>query len=119
MVWSVPLVNSWFVVVGVWPRLQSSLEKPHWIGIDFTHWEYMKESDDEEEEEAEEAGEGRAVDPEKKARIVRMVGQSVVMLCYGFGMQPLFVHSNILTAYSFQMHTFLCSITYHLGALDL
>ena len=62
----------------MWPRLQSSHEKPHWIGIDFDHWEYQKESEDEEEEEEEE-GVGGAVDREKKARVVRLVDVSV---CY-------------------------------------
>ena len=38
-----------FVCVGgTWPRLQVAHERPHWIGIDFEHWEYQPESDDEE-----------------------------------------------------------------------
>ena len=43
-----------------WPRLQSSQEKPHWLRVDFDHWEDL--SDDEEgegEEEDEEGGRGR------------------------------------------------------------
>ena len=55
----------------VWPRLQTTMEKPHWISVDFTHWEYQKESDDEEEEEEKEEGVG--LDPEKKARVVRQL----------------------------------------------
>jgi len=42
------------------------MEKPHWISIDFTRWEYQKESDDEEEEMTE----GEGLDPEKNARVV-------------------------------------------------
>ncbi len=33
---------------GTWPRLQVAHERPHWIAIDFEHWEYQPESDDEE-----------------------------------------------------------------------
>ncbi len=37
-------------IEGTWPRLQSSNEKPHWISIDFTHWEYQNDGSDDEEE---------------------------------------------------------------------
>ena len=55
----------------MWPRLQSSHEKPHWIRTDFEHWEYLRESgeEDSEEEQEEEQGEG-SVDPEKLERMV-------------------------------------------------
>lgn len=33
---------------GIWPRLQASHERPHWIRLDFERWEYQPESDDEE-----------------------------------------------------------------------
>ncbi len=49
----------------VWPRLQTAMEKPHWISIDFNRWEYQKESDDEDDEQNE-----QEVDPEKMARVV-------------------------------------------------
>ena len=32
----------------VWPRLQSANEKPHWISLDFSHWEYQKEESEDE-----------------------------------------------------------------------
>ena len=32
----------------VWPRLQSANEKPHWISLDFNHWEYQKEEGEDE-----------------------------------------------------------------------
>lgn len=44
------------VAEGVWPRLQTSHEKPHWISLDFNHWEYQNEGSDESEEEGEEEG---------------------------------------------------------------
>ena len=52
---------------GVWPRLQSSHEKPHWIGVDFNHFEYPH---DESEEEGEEEGEGKEMDPEMRRKVV-------------------------------------------------
>lgn len=57
----------------MWPRLQSSHEKPHWISVDFNHWEYQKEgSEDEESQEEGDDGERRGeVDP---GMIKKMVG---------------------------------------------
>ena len=52
-----------------WPRLQSSLEKPHWISVDFERFEYQDDSEPEEEEEGDRE-EGETIDPEKLQRIV-------------------------------------------------
>ena len=52
------------VLERIWPRLQPSLEKPHWITLDFSHWEYHKESGEESSEEE------REVDPERRERMV-------------------------------------------------
>ena len=35
--------------VGVWPRLQSSQERPHWLRVDFDHWEELSDGEGEEE----------------------------------------------------------------------
>ena len=40
-----------------WPRLQSTLERPHWLRVDFDHWEDLSDGEEEEEEEEEEEGE--------------------------------------------------------------
>ena len=40
------------IIEGVWPRLQSSLEKPHWISLDFDQWEYQREEGEESDGEA-------------------------------------------------------------------
>lgn len=37
--------------VGVWPRLQSSQEKPHWLRVDFDHWEELSDGENEAEDE--------------------------------------------------------------------
>lgn len=50
------------LVARSWPRVQSTHQKPHWIHVDFEHFE---DEEDEEEEEKEEE-----VDPEKRERIV-------------------------------------------------
>ena len=55
-------------VESVWPRLQASHEKPHWISVDFSHWEYQDESSEEEEEEGRGRGE---VNPETIKKMVR------------------------------------------------
>ena len=55
-------------VENTWPRLQSSLEKPHWISVDFDHFEYQ---DDSEPEDEDEKGQAESMDPEKLERIVR------------------------------------------------
>lgn len=58
---------------GVWPRLQSSQEKPHWISLDFSHWEYQKEgSEEEDSQEEREGGERRKgeVDPKMMKKMV-------------------------------------------------
>ena len=52
---------------GVWPRLQSSHEKPHWISLDFSHFEYQHDGS---EEEGEEEGEGKDIDPEMRKKMV-------------------------------------------------
>lgn len=52
----------------VWPRLQSSHEKPHWIGLDFSHFEYQHDGSEEEESAGEE--ESKEIDPEKRKQIV-------------------------------------------------
>jgi hypothetical protein len=62
-----------------WPRLQSSLEKPHWISVDFERFEYQDDSEPEAEEE-EEGEEGEMIDPEKLKRIVRLC--SVHFVCF-------------------------------------
>ena len=58
-----------FCTESTWPRLQSSLEKPHWISVDFERFEYQDDSEPEGEEEEEEE-EGETIDPEKLKRIV-------------------------------------------------
>ena len=64
----------------VWPRLQSSHEKPHWISIDFTHWEYQKESEDEEDEEKED--DSGSIDPAKKAQVVCLIASVHIPVCF-------------------------------------
>ena len=54
----------YFCTENAWPRLQSSLEKPHWISVDFDRFEYVDDSEEEEDEESNE------VDPEKMKRMV-------------------------------------------------
>ncbi len=56
------------VVEGVWPRLQSSHEKPHWISLDFNHFEYQHDGSEEEEDDGEE--EKKQVDPEMRKKMV-------------------------------------------------
>ena len=48
----------------MWPRVQSAHQRPHWIHVDFEHFE-----DEEEDEKEEEDVEGEK-DPEKRERIV-------------------------------------------------
>ena len=45
----------------MWPRLHSSLERPHWLRVDFDHWEDLTDS----EGEGEGGGDGWG-DVEKK-----------------------------------------------------
>lgn len=40
--------------VNEWPRLLSSLERPHWLRIDFDHWEDLSDREEESEGEREE-----------------------------------------------------------------
>lgn len=54
----------------MWPRLQSSHEKPHWITVDFKHWEYQPEGSDE-SDDGEEAKKKKAMDPELREKVVR------------------------------------------------
>ena len=61
--------NYTFILEGVWPRLQSAHEKPHWISLDFDHWEYQHEEGSEEEEE-EGDGERNGVNPEMMEKMV-------------------------------------------------
>ena len=56
------------IVEGVWPRIQSSLEKPHWISLDFSHWEYQDEGSEGEEKDEEKE---RTMDPKKIEEMVR------------------------------------------------
>ena len=49
-----------------WPRLHSSQERPHWLRVDFDHWEEL--SDGEEGEEDGEGGE-KALARERVAEI--------------------------------------------------
>ena len=51
-----------------WPRLQSSQEKPHWLRIDFDHWEELSDGEEGEEDETEEGG-GKGADEEKKTLV--------------------------------------------------
>ena len=65
-----PIVLKWCIINIVarsWPRVQSAHQKPHWIHVDFEHFE---DEEDEEEEEKEEE-----VDPEKRERIVSGKGK--------------------------------------------
>ena len=60
-----------------WPRLQSTLEKPHWLRVDFDHWEELSDGD-EEEEEGEGEGEKKPLTREKLAEIKeKQVGYSL------------------------------------------
>ena len=59
------------IVARSWPRVQSAHQKPHWIHVDFEHFE---DEEDEEEEEKEEEKE-EEVDPEKRERIVSGKGK--------------------------------------------
>ena len=44
-----------FILEGMWPRLQVSHQKPHWLQVDFDHYVDDGESGDEAKEEADEA----------------------------------------------------------------
>ena len=77
--WQVPcslVLNGCIInlVARKWPRVQSSHQRPHWIHVDFEHFE--DEEDDEEEEEEE-------VPPEKRERIVSVVPSSSLALHQG------------------------------------
>ena len=52
---------------GVWPRLQSSHEKPHWITLDFNHFEYQHDGSEEEDGVEDEEKE---IDPELRKKMV-------------------------------------------------
>lgn len=56
---------------GVWPRLQSSHEKPHWISLDFSRWE----------EGSEDEGDGDEEDSSNKKEM--MVNNMVGLWCRG------------------------------------
>ena len=58
--------ETYHYAVHEWPRLQSSQEKPHWLRVDFDHWEDL--SDDEEEED-EGGGGKKALARERLAEI--------------------------------------------------
>ena len=51
---------------GMWPRLQVSHQKPHWLQVDFDH--YVDDADSE-EGEGEGEGEGEAGGPVNPVRI--------------------------------------------------
>ncbi len=57
--------SNYFTTEGVWPRLQSSHEKPHWITLDFNHFEYQHDGSEEEVEEEE-----KEMDPEMRKKVV-------------------------------------------------
>ena len=59
------LTSLMFLSEGVWPRLQALSEKPHWISVDFDHWEYQHDGSEEEEEE-----ERKKLDPEMMRKMV-------------------------------------------------
>ncbi len=40
-------------LAGQWPRLLSTTERPHWLRVDFDHWEDEDGSEEEDEEEKE------------------------------------------------------------------
>lgn len=52
-----------------WPRLVSSLEKPHWLRIDFDHWEDLSDGEDGEGESEGERDEKKALARERIAEI--------------------------------------------------
>ena len=56
--------------MSVWPRLQSSQEKPHWLRVDFDHWEELSDGGEEgEEEEDETEGEKKSLSRERLEKI--------------------------------------------------
>ena len=63
--------------VSVWPRLQSSVERPPWLRVDFDHWEDL--SDDGEEGEGGEEEEKTPVSRERLAEIK----EKQVCVCVG------------------------------------
>ena len=65
-------ISFFFCSETTWPRLQSSLEKPHWISVDFERFEYQDDSEPEAEEEGEEE-QGEIMDPEKLKRMVCLI----------------------------------------------
>ena len=90
--WQVPsslVLNGCIInhVARKWPRVQSSHQRPHWIHVDFEHFEDEEEDEEEEEEE---------VAPEKRERIVSgnrhaicEIGQAIASLndedlCWNF-----------------------------------
>ena len=44
------------LIVSVWPRLQSSQERPPWLRVDFDHWEELSDGEEPAEGEGEEDG---------------------------------------------------------------
>ena len=81
-----------FCTESTWPRLQSSLEKPHWISVDFERFEYQDNSEPEGEEEEEE--EGETIDPEKLKRIVclcliKFISAVIFLSVYACTVEPL------------------------------
>lgn len=56
--------------VSVWPRLQSSQEKPHWLRVDFDHWEELSDGGEEREDEEDETeGEKKSLSRERLEKI--------------------------------------------------
>ena len=41
-------------IASIWPRLQSSQEKPPWLRVDFDHWEDLSDNGEDGEEEEDE-----------------------------------------------------------------
>ena len=63
--------------VSVWPRLQSSVERPPWLRVDFDHWEDL--SDDGEEGEG---GEEEEKTPMSRERLAE-IKEKQVCVCVG------------------------------------
>lgn len=69
--WVGGLYQGYYHTEGVWPRLQSSLEKPHWISLDFDQWEYQQEEGEESDGETPKI----EFNPEMMKKIVRGGGR--------------------------------------------
>lgn len=72
-----------YCTVNEWPRLQSSQEKPHWLRVDFEHWEDLSNGSGEEEEREGGEGEGKEKGDKKalaSAKIAEIKEQQVTKL---------------------------------------